>query len=217
MLDRHLGAQKGSITCTYLHKHNQCSSNTTCKILQLCYEFGLKPKYLHSLGTSAPNWCELLHSHPGPLTPGRRATGIHWAGVLVGPRAGLDALQHSKVSYPCHELNHAYSTSVGRDSSVGITDSLRAEWPWDRIPVGGKDWFSAPVQTSPGAHPAAYTMGIGSSPRIRRPGRGVNQPPPPFTEIKERVELYLYSPLVPEWYVLGRNLTLPSSIIQPVV
>jgi len=36
--------------------------------------------------------------------------------------------------------------------------------------------FSAPVQTSTGAHPASYTMGTGSSPGVKRPGRGVDHP-----------------------------------------
>jgi len=30
--------------------------------------------------------------------------------------------------------------------------------------------FSAPVQTGPAAHPASYTMGIGSFPGAKRPG-----------------------------------------------
>jgi len=37
--------------------------------------------------------------------------------------------------------------------------------------------FSAPVQTGPGAYPASYTMGTGSFPEIKRPGRGVDNPP----------------------------------------
>ena len=50
---------------------------------------------------------------------------------------------------------------MGRDSSVDIAtryglDGLGIESRW-----GAR--FSAPVQTSPGAHPASYTMGIGSS------------------------------------------------------
>jgi hypothetical protein len=40
------------------------------------------------------------------------------------------------------------------------SDSLRARWPGDRIPVEAR--FSAPVQTGPGAHPNCYTMCIGS-------------------------------------------------------
>ena len=37
------------------------------------------------------------------------------------------------------------------------SDSLLAGRSGYRIPVGMK--FSAPIQTSPGAHPASYTMG----------------------------------------------------------
>ena len=55
-------------------------------------------------------------------------------------------------------------------------------------PDGAK--FSAPVQTGPGAHPASYTMGTVSVSRgVKRPGRGVNHPPPSSTGVKEKVEL----------------------------
>ena len=37
------------------------------------------------------------------------------------------------------------------------------------------------------------TMGTGSSPRARGLGHGVDHPPPYSAEVKERVELYLYS------------------------
>ena len=45
----------------------------------------------------------------------------------------------------------------------------------DRIPVEAR--FSAPVQTGPEAHPASNTMGTGSLPGIKRPGRGVDHTP----------------------------------------
>jgi hypothetical protein len=48
-----------------------------------------------------------------------------------------------------------------------------------------------------------YTMGTGSFPGVKRPGRGVNHPPPSSAEVKERVEIYLYSPSGPSWPVLG--------------
>jgi hypothetical protein len=54
--------------------------------------------------------------------------------------------------------------------------------------------FSAPVQTGPEARLASYTMGTGSLPGVKRPGRGVDHPPPSSGEIKERVEPYIYSP-----------------------
>ena len=51
-------------------------------------------------------------------------------------------------------------------------------------------------QTGPGAHPASYTMGTGSLfPGQKRPGRGVDHPPTSTAEVKERVKLYLYSPV----------------------
>jgi hypothetical protein len=45
----------------------------------------------------------------------------------------------------------------------------------DRIPVYAR--FSTTVRTGPGAHPACYTMGTASFPRVKRPGSGVNHPP----------------------------------------
>ena len=60
--------------------------------------------------------------------------------------------------------------------------------------------FSAPVQTGRGDHPASYTMDTGSLPGVKRPGRGVDHPP--RAEVKERVELYLYSASGPSWSVL---------------
>ena len=63
--------------------------------------------------------------------------------------------------------------------------------------------FSAPVQSGPGAYPAFCTVGTGSLPGVRRPGRCVNHPPTSSAEVKERVELYLYSPSGPSWTVVG--------------
>jgi len=65
--------------------------------------------------------------------------------------------------------------------------------------------FSAPVQTGPGAHPATHAMCTGSflGGGVKRPGRGIDHPPPSRAEVKERVELYLYSPSGPSWAVLG--------------
>ena len=53
--------------------------------------------------------------------------------------------------------------------------------------------FSAPVQTGHAAHPASYTVGNVSFPGLKRPGRGVDHPSPSSVEVKERVELHLYS------------------------
>ena len=74
--------------------------------------------------------------------------------------------------------------------------------------------FSTPVQTCPGTHPPSYTMGTGSFPGIKRPGRGVDHPHPYRAEDKERVMLYLYTPSGPSWLVLGQTLPLPLFTIQ---
>ena len=63
--------------------------------------------------------------------------------------------------------------------------------------------FYADVQTGPGVHPASYTTGTGSFPGVKRPGHGVDYPPPSSAEVKERVGIYLYFPFGPSWPVLG--------------
>ena len=84
---------------------------------------------------------------------------------------------------------------VCRDSAVGIATLYRL----DRAGIESRWWarFSAPVQTDPGAHPSSYTMCTGSFPRVKRPERGVDNPPTSSTEVKERVELYFYSTPTP--------------------
>jgi len=71
---------------------------------------------------------------------------------------------------------------------------------YTRIPVGER--ISAPVQTGPGAHPASCTLDTGSFPGVKRPGRGVDHPPPSSAEDEGRVELYICSPSGPSWPVL---------------
>jgi hypothetical protein len=91
--------------------------------------------------------------------------------------------------------------SMCRDS-----ESLRAGRSGDRISVRAR--FSALVNTGPGAQPVSSTMVTGSFPGgVMRPGRGVDHPPPFSAEVKERIELYFYSPSVPSWCALGGTLT----------
>ena len=65
-------------------------------------------------------------------------------------------------------------------------DSLWDGQSGDQIPVG--TILSAPIQTSPGSHPAPYTMGIGSFLRVKRLGRGIIHPHPSSAEVKQRAE-----------------------------
>ena len=63
--------------------------------------------------------------------------------------------------------------------------------------------FSASMQPGPGAHTASYIMVTGSFLVAKRSGRGINDPPPFSAEIKEGLELYLYSPSGPSWQAIG--------------
>jgi hypothetical protein len=71
--------------------------------------------------------------------------------------------------------------------------------------------FSAPVYTSPGAHPNACRTGTWSSPQVKCPRRVDDYQPPSSAEVKERVELHINFPSGSSWPVLGRTLPLPLS------
>ena len=92
-------------------------------------------------------------------------------------------------------------TVVGRDGSVGVATRYGMDGP------GIESWlwarFSATVQNGPGAHSAPIQWVPGLSWGVKRPGRGVEDPPPSRDEVKKRIELYLYSPSGPTWPVLG--------------
>ena len=48
---------------------------------------------------------------------------------------------------------------------------------YSRVKRPGREGSHLPRHRGPGAHPASYTMGTGSSPGVKRPGRGVYHPP----------------------------------------
>jgi hypothetical protein len=104
-----------------------------------------------------------------------------------------------------NSLSWIYNDYEGRDNSVGIATGYELDGPgiesrWRQ--------FSAPVQPDPGANPASYTTGTGSFPGVKRPGRGVDHQPQFSAEVKEGVQLYLYSPSRPSWPVVGWPLPL---------
>jgi hypothetical protein len=93
---------------------------------------------------------------------------------------------------------------VGRDSSVVIATRYELDGPgiesrW------GRD-FQHPSRPALGPTQLPVQWVLGHSLGEKRPGRGVDHPPPSSAEVKERVELYLYSPSGPSWPVLGRTL-----------
>ena len=81
------------------------------------------------------------------------------------------------------------------------SNSLRAARSGDRIPVGR----DLPHPSRPGWGPLS-PLQIGcrvSFSGVKRPRRGVNHPTPSSADVKEGVELYVYSPSGPSWPVLG--------------
>ena len=93
---------------------------------------------------------------------------------------------------------------MGRDSSVGIAtrywlDGPGIESQWER----DFPHHSRPT-LGPTQPPIKWVPGL--LPKVKRPGRGVNHPSLSSAEVKERIDLYLYSPVRLSWPVLGRNL-----------
>jgi hypothetical protein len=91
-----------------------------------------------------------------------------------------------------------------RDSSVGIATRYETEGP------GMKSRWGRDIPHSSGTSlgPASLLYnGYRVFPGCKRPGRGVDHPPPSSAEVEGRVELYIYSPSSPSWYVLGWNLS----------
>ena len=88
--------------------------------------------------------------------------------------------------------------SVGIETRCGLHGpGIESRWRRD---------FPHPSRPALG-HTQPPVLGIpGLSPGVKRPGRGVDQPSPSSVEVKERVELHLYSPSRPSWPVLGRTL-----------
>ena len=98
------------------------------------------------------------------------------------------------------------------DSSVGIATRYGLQGP--AIEFQWVTRYSTPVQSGPGAHPASYTVVTWSLPGVKGV-RTLCRPPTPFSpQVKERVELYLYSPSWPSWPVLGRTLPLPLPLLS---
>jgi hypothetical protein len=76
------------------------------------------------------------------------------------------------------------NTVLGQDSMLGVT-TVQGSSPWG----GG---FSAPVWTDPGAHPASYTKGTGSSLGLKWLRRGVKTTS--SAKVKARVKQLFFFP-----------------------
>jgi hypothetical protein len=91
------------------------------------------------------------------------------------------SFQHSFWHLRFWYLRFYYQSNYYR--ATRYSDSLRAGRSEDRISVRAR--YSAPIQISPGAHPASCTMGTGSFPGVKWPGRGVDHPPSLVPRLKK--------------------------------
>jgi hypothetical protein len=108
-----------------------------------------------------------------------------------------------------------YIIYMGQDRVVGIATSYGLGGPG--IESRREARFCVPVKTYAGAQPASYTMGTGSFPRVKRLGRGVGHPSLSSIEVKEKVQLYLYSPSGPSWPVLGWTLLIYNVTFREII
>jgi hypothetical protein len=108
----------------------------------------------------------------------------------------------SRLNYYMHR-----KSVRGRDSVVGIATRYGLNVPG----VEYRWWRDFPYPSRPAlglTHPPVHWV-LGLFPGIKRPGREVNHPSPSSAEVKERVELYLYSPSGPSWPIVGWKLPFP--------
>jgi hypothetical protein len=98
------------------------------------------------------------------------------------------------------------SDSHGLGYHGWYSNSLWAGRSGDRILVGPR--LFTPINTGPESHPASCTVSTSSLPGLKRPGHSIDQPPESSAEVKENVELYLYSHSEPSWPVIGWTLPL---------
>ena len=77
------------------------------------------------------------------------------------------------LSVPEEREGRVRCSWMGRDSAVGIATRYGLDGP-------GRDF----------PHPSRPALG---PTQVKRPGPGLDHPPPSNAEVKERVELYLYS------------------------
>jgi hypothetical protein len=91
---------------------------------------------------------------------------------------------------------------MGRDSSVGVATRYRLDGPGIESRWGGREFphLRRPA-LGPTQPPGQWVPVL--LPGGKRPGRDVTHLPPSSAEVKEKVELYIYSPCGPSWPVVA--------------
>jgi hypothetical protein len=118
----------------------------------------------------------------GPGTSG--FGGLVVSMLATGIQDRWFAPDRSRRIFPAGKIHSM--PSFGRGSKIIcpmlVTRTTKGQKKVRKVNYGNKKnpggpRFFAHVQTGPGAHPASCTMGTGSLPGVKRPGRGADHPP----------------------------------------
>ena len=122
------------------------------------------------------NLFSILHLKCGLHCAFCHETARHYCGYLLYLTLSTSKNVPKRGHSPCMQLSElclqlwaTIAQSVQR---------LPTGWTARGSNPGGGARFSAPVQNSPEAHPASYTMGTGSFLGVKQSERGVDHPPP---------------------------------------
>lgn len=115
-------------------------------------------------------------------------------------------IAHVKFLSFSSKIKHTFSLFLTRFSLVVALNPTIILWKLCVMEAKVEVRFSGPVHTVTGAHPASHIRGTGSFPGVKRPECGVNHPLQSSAEFKEILVLYLCSPSVSPWLVIGWTL-----------
>ena len=93
-------------------------------------------------------------------------------------------------------------------SVVNIPTRYGLHRPW--IGLRWKRDFPHPSRMTPWSNQPPVQLVQDNSRRIKRPRRDVNHPPLSRAEVKEKVEIHLYSPSAPSWQFVRWTSILPG-------
>ena len=146
----------------------------------------------------AKEWVQLLPGRVQGWKKTRKKMGKYW-------KITSSSKELREVQWNCHVSDKKIACNKELQALLFLTRLTRGCTVQGSNPCGGEIFGSCPHP--PWGPPSLLYNGYRVSfPGVELPGRGVDNPPPSRAEFEERVELYLYSPSGPTWFILGWNL-----------